>query len=129
MNILFITEIKPFPPNSGERIRSFHLIRSLLEFTDKLFLLSGNAPPDEEGYKKIVHYQFPDIYTSNRWKNLILLFKRDRTMVSSIKRLLETNHIDLVFLDYSFIGNYIRLFKERKIKIIYGTHNVQSKLN
>ena len=126
MNILFITEINPFPPNSGESIRSYHLINSLLEFTDKLYLISGSAPPDKEKYRKITYRQFPMIYSKNRWKNLICLFRRNRSLSRIMRDLIDSDQIDIVFLDYKFIGNYIKLFKDRPTKIIYGTHNVQS---
>lgn len=129
MNILFITQIEPFPPNSGERIRSYHLINSILEFTDKLFLVAGNGPPDESRYSKIGYHQIPKIYSGNRWKNLLLLFHRNRRLVKIIKDILKDHEINCVFLDYHFIGQYTGIFRKKGIRIIYGTHNVQSHLN
>ncbi len=129
MDILFITELAPFPPDRGERIRSYNLINSILEFADRLHLLSGSAPPGSDRYRKVTHHEFPEFYSKNRWMNLLLLFFRRRRFVKTLEALADSVHPDLVFLDYNFFGNYIRIFKKRGIRVLYGTHNVQSRLN
>lgn len=129
MNILFITEIAPFPPRSGERIRSVNLIHSILQFSDRLILIAGNEPPDEPGYEKVTFHQFPDLYSRSRWMNLGMIFWRERAFIRLINQIIERDAIDLVFLDYCFIGNYIKPFRRRKIPVIYGTHNIQSDLH
>lgn len=129
MNILFVTEIAPFPPNSGERIRSYNLINSILDFADELILVSDNAPPDEERYKNVTHIQFPKIYSKSRWVSLFQIFFRNRSFSTLLRGLMDDHQIDLVIMDYNFIGNYIKVFKRRGVKVIYGTHNVQSRLD
>jgi len=42
---------------------------------------------------------------------------------------LEEDKIDFVIIDYSFYGQYIKIFKQRNIPVIYGTHNAQAVLN
>lgn len=130
MKILFLTEIACFPPDAGEKLRSFNLIHSILEFCDSMILVSGNAPPNEPIYQKVKHFPFPpDYYSNNRWRNLLLLSGRNTTLENTLQRILDHEKIDVAFLDYYFLGNYISLFKKRNIKVIYGTHNVQPLLN
>lgn len=128
MNILFVTELAPFPPDKGERIRSYNLINSILEFTERLILVSGNAPPDQEKYRKVTHWQFPELYTKSRWMNLLLLFFRRKEFRDLLESVIDRHEVDLVMLDYKFLGNYIPIFKRRGIRVVYGTHNVQSRL-
>ncbi|MFO7977558.1 MAG: glycosyltransferase [Bacteroidales bacterium] len=130
MKILFLTQIACFPPDAGEKLRSFNLIHSILEFSDTLYLVSGNAPPREATYSKVKYFPFPSgYYSQNRWKDLSLLFRRNKDLEKAIRSILDTEPVELAFLDYYFLGNYISLFKERGIKVIYGTHNVQPALN
>lgn len=129
MNLLYITELKPFPPDRGERIRSYNLINSLLEISDRMILIAGNAPPVEDRYGKAQFIPLPRMSTKNRWINLLFLFFRNKSLLRIVKDILAENEIDQVFLDYNFLGHYIQFFKKRGIKVTYGTHNVQSYLN
>ena len=127
--MLFVTEISPFPPNSGERIRSNNLIRSAIKFCDTLFLIAGSAPPENIEFKKIVYVDYPILHKFGRWRNLASLVKKNKDLLSVFKNITDTHQIDLVWLDYNFLGQYIGFFKRRGIHVIYGTHNIQSKLN
>jgi len=129
MNILFVTELEPFPPDRGERIRSYNLIKSMLKFSSRLIMVAGNAPPVEQKYSHLRYLKFPGAYVRNRWVNLLLLFIRRKGMTTLLKEVVASESVDLVFIDYNFLGQYIRFFKKRGIKVIYGTHNVQSELN
>lgn len=130
MNILFLSEVDCFPPNAGEKLRCFNLIRSMQEFSDQLHLIIGNPPVDNGSYPKVRYYHFPSgYYSKNRWANLTNLFRQDRDLVKLLKAILDNEQIDIAFIDYNFLGNYINLFKKRNIRVIYGTHNVQSYLN
>lgn len=100
-----------------------------MDFADQLYLIAGNAPPEEEKYKNVRYRHCPEITTKNRWKNLLRLFQRMRDLTGIIEEFTDNQQIDLVFLDYNFLGNYIPLFKARNVKVIYGTHNIQSNLN
>jgi len=129
MNILFITELEPFPPNRGERIRSYNLINSILEFADNLILIAGNAPPKEKRYASIEYLKYPGKPTRNRWINLLYLFMRRRSFTRLLNGILSAHQINMVFIDFNFFGNYIQVFKNRGIRVTYGTHNIQSYLN
>jgi len=50
-------------------------------------------------------------------------------MVKLAVSIISEERINLVFLDYNFLGNYIRIFRRAGIRVAYGTHNVQSSLN
>ena len=131
MNILYISEIEPFLINTGERLRAKNLINSLTEFSDKVFAIVGNLPKrDQSVPENLFCYQMPLLFDQNRrWNNFIHLFKRNTELVTLIQKIIETEKIDIAFLDYNFIGNYIEIFNTNNIKVIYGTHNVQSRLN
>ncbi len=55
-------------------------------------------------------------------------FRKDPAFLEKIREVLDNNEIDLVFIDYMYYGQYIRFFRRRGLKVIYGTHNVQSRI-
>lgn len=48
MNILFLTHRFPYPPNRGDRIRSYHMLRYLSEHADVWLGTLSAQPPDKE---------------------------------------------------------------------------------
>jgi len=53
-------------------------------------------------------------------------FKRDKTVVGLIYNLLNTRELSAAILDYGFLGQYIDIFREAGVPVIYSTHNAQS---
>ena len=130
MNILFFTEISPFPINGGERIRSYGLLKSLSELGYKITAIITNSDNvDLANYKiKNVEYKEYKIPNKSKFDRITCLhyFKKDKQLVLLLNQIINDRKIDLAFLDYAFIGQYISFFKQKNIPVIYGTHNAQS---
>ncbi len=130
MNILFFTEISPFPIYGGERIRSYGLLKALSELGHNITAVIQNSDNvDLVSYKiKNVEYKEYNIPKNSIFNRIICLyyFKKNKHIISLFNEIICNQKIDLVFLDYSFIGQYISFFKQRNLPVIYGTHNAQS---
>jgi glycosyltransferase involved in cell wall biosynthesis len=133
MNLLFLTEIAPFPPNGGEKIRSYGLLKLMSELNITVHAIIGNAPTDKIEDKNIMGisfytFNFKRIYSRRRLTNYYRLFSRNKELVVLINNILQNNQIDIVYIDYLFYGQYIGFFRRKNIPVIYGTHNAQARL-
>ena len=133
MNILFITDIAPFPVYGGERLRTYGLLKVLTKIFDKVVAVTGttkNKSYSKAQFKSIDFYEFDfdTLLSQNRYINYLKKFRKDKKLCELLKKLLENNNIDIAYIDYHYYGQYINFFKSKGIPTIYGTHNVQSKL-
>ncbi len=134
MNVLFISEISPFPINGGERIRSYGLLKILNDIDHNVIAIVGNQDKiDFESYQSqlnlynIKFLEFP-LVEQNRYESYIHEFKKNKIIHKLFNEILSRESIDVVFLDYAFLGQYINTFKTLGIPVIYGTHNSQALL-
>ncbi|MDR1884364.1 MAG: glycosyltransferase [Prevotella sp.] len=132
LNILFYTQISPFPTNGGERIRSYGLIKALSEIGYNVFAIINN-----EDNINLRDYDLPNVtYIGHSPSKisffeklfLLFLFKKERNVINIFNNILSKEKINYAFLDYAFIGQYIDFFKLKKIPVILGTHNAQADL-
>jgi polysaccharide biosynthesis protein PslH len=133
MNILFLTEISPFPPNGGEKLRSYGLLKLLSEPKMQVHAITGSSPDktaDSAGFNNVKFYtfDFDRIKSDKRITGYARLFYCNKELVDLINRILQQNRIDVAIIDYLFYGQYIRLFRTKGIPVIYGTHNAQARL-
>ena len=139
MNLLFVTEIEPFPPSGGEKLRSFGLLKLLSELKLNVHAIIGNSSQNNSFYSDFKGISFHPFNFCYEWdydkirsigkiKWGLRRFIRDKELVSLIDNILLQNKIDVVFIDYYFYGQYIGIFRKRKIPVIYGTHNAQARL-
>lgn len=132
MNILFMTDVSPFPVNGGERIRSYGLIKALESFGN-VYAFVGNEDlvdlsTEESDSLAFMQYNRSKIL-NNKYLNFFLnYFYRSGNLFKRIDAVMHKVRIDIVFIDYGFLGQYITYFKEKDIPVIYGTHNAQSNL-
>ena len=132
MNILFMTDVSPFPVNGGERIRSYGLIKALESFGN-VYAFIGNEDlvdlhVEESGSLAFMQFNRSKIL-NNKYLNFFFnYFYRSGKLIKRIDAVMHKVRIDIVFIDYSFLGQYITYFKEKDIPVIYGTHNAQSNL-
>jgi polysaccharide biosynthesis protein PslH len=133
MNVLFITEITPFPLYGGERIRSHGLLKILETVFSRVVAVTGKSEIAIPGnhYKNIEFHEFDfkSILSKNKYVNCAKTFTRNKRLLEFIDGLLLNNKFDAVFVDYNFYGQYIPYFKSKGIPVIYGTHNVQSNIS
>ncbi|KGL64356.1 glycosyltransferase family 4 protein [Polaribacter sp. Hel1_85] len=132
MNILFFTELSPFPINGGERIRSYGLLKALSSIGVKVTAVIRNENDiDLKKYKiKNIDYISFDKPRVSAFNKLLFtnIYATDKNLLNLFKSLLKVNKYDLVFLDYLFSGRYVNFFKQKKFKVIIGTHNCESDL-
>ena len=133
MNILFITEISTFPINGGEKIRSYSLIKMLDNLFDNVnVILTNKNNSDINSFKKFYNLTNTNFleYKKTKKSKLDIILKylyKDKNLMSLIQSV-NLKEIDLVFLDYYFLGQYISFFQKINIPVIYGTHNAQALL-
>ena len=132
MNILFMTDVSPFPVNGGARIRSYGLIKALESFGN-VYAFVGNEDlvdlSTEESDCLTLMPSNRSKILNNKYLNFFLnYFYRSGKRIKRIDAVMHRAKIDIVFIDYCFLGQYITYFKEKDIPVIYGTHNAQSDL-
>ena len=133
MNLLFLSEIFPFPPNGGEKLRSFGLLRMMSELNLKVHAVTGNVPrnePEQKLFPGILFYPYDfaknkKLERVSRYRHL---FSHENDLVTLINNILHEHSIDIAFIDYHFYGQYINIFRKKNIPVIYGTHNAQAEL-
>ncbi|MRG43872.1 glycosyltransferase [Chitinophaga sp. SYP-B3965] len=129
MNILFFTHVSPFPQNGGERIRSYYLMKVLADLGHRVFAIICNVEKVKlkdyqiEGVEYFIHQVkvgMADRLTGRHH------FKANPSVLQIFENICNSTKIDLAFLDYGHLGQYIRYFRDRCIPVILGTHNAQA---
>jgi hypothetical protein len=130
MHILYFTRISTFPVIGGEKIRSYGLLKILSDLNYKVTAVIGKSygiiPIRNVGF---IEFDFDNIKSSNKYVGYYKMFRKNTKIINLFDEILANNNIDIAFLDYYFNGQYINYFKEKNIKVIYGTHNAEAKLN
>ena len=115
MRILLLTQIIPYPPDAGPRVKTWHVLRYLRERGHEVILASF-VRPEEEEYIPTVQAQCEAVFTvpiyRSKMGNVFYLFKsyitgrpylieRDdlRDMRLLIQRILATEQIDVIHAD------------------------------
>lgn len=126
-----MSQVVPFPPAGGEKIRSFGLLRclsgsghSVTAITPSLTDLTG-AARFLPGVTFLPYNFEPPSGLTGQFAGY---FRKDAKLAALVREQLAKEKYDLAFIDYFFLGQYISLFKHHGIPVIYGTHNAQSKL-
>jgi polysaccharide biosynthesis protein PslH len=133
MNLLFLTEIEPFPPNGGEKLRSYGILKLVSELGLTVHAITGKLPAASGVQKHLPGitfylFDFKQIKTDKRAKAYYHLFFLNKELCSLIDEITETNKIDIAFIDYYFYGQYVAYLHRKGIPVIYGTHNAQAML-
>jgi glycosyltransferase involved in cell wall biosynthesis len=115
MRILFLTQIIPYPPDAGPRVKTWHVLRYLAEQGHRLTLASF-VRPEEEQYIPIVREICQAVYTIpikrsrlrdvGYWLRSNLsgrpfLIERDDLgeMHALVKQIVETEKVDVIHAD------------------------------
>jgi glycosyltransferase involved in cell wall biosynthesis len=150
MNILFLVDIVPYPPNTGHKIRTFNIIKQLSE-KHNIYLLAFNQkiminnPEQMQSYEKELEKYCKEVHTfpipSDRNKfsyfyclgqNLLQLKPyrvnryQSKEYSEKILEILNLIKIDLVHLDKTEFFEYKKLFKD--IPAVSTNHNIESEL-
>lgn len=132
MNLLFITEICPFPVHGGERLRTYGLLKIFSELNYNTLAIIGKTDDRIKlpVFKNIrfQEFNFGNITPESRWLRLYTIFRKNKLLSSFLSVQILNHKPDIVYIDYKYYGQYIEFFKKHDIPVIYGTHNVQSSM-
>jgi sugar transferase (PEP-CTERM/EpsH1 system associated) len=121
MNILFISHRVPFPPNKGEKIRTFHQIQHLSELGHKIHLFSPYEDATELGYFETLRESLCSSVEATQLKNkatrLLTGFIKgqsmsvanfyDKTLQQKFDQFLSVNSVDAIICSASSVAEYI----------------------
>ncbi len=126
MNILFLAHRIPFPPNKGDKIRSFHLLQSLHE-KGQVFLGTLLDDPRDRQHVDILRERFASVFAVENFSKIkrylsagehlrnkpaSVGFFYDRSLQNWVDDVLSQKRIDLVFCFSSTMAEY--LFRSRE---------------
>jgi polysaccharide biosynthesis protein PslH len=129
MNILFLTQRVPEPPNKGDKIRSHHLARrlALRHSVHLAFLLDG---PEEEGsaraakgwaasaswrQRQPVESAWRSVWSAVRGRPMSSGFFRSRALANDVTRLLKREKFDVAVSYCSSMAPYLEGFRGPKV--------------
>lgn len=128
-NILYLVHRLPFPPNKGDKVRSYHLLKHLLS-KHRVFLGTFVDTAEDQAYVDIVRRFCPDSYIERlhpfvqKFFSLIGFFKNEALTLHYYKKAglqawvnktLEENSIDAIVIFSSSMAQYVPL--KSKVKI------------
>ncbi|HID51998.1 MAG TPA: glycosyltransferase [Anaerolineae bacterium] len=143
MRILLLTQILPYPPNAGPRVKTWHVLRYLAHQGHEVTLVTY-LRPEEEPYVDTVRELCTAVHTvpihRANVKNLFYLLKSNLTgrpflierddlppMRQLVRRLLETEPFDIVHADQltmtQFALDVDRLPEGERPYTIFDAHN------
>ncbi|HYX05719.1 MAG TPA: glycosyltransferase [Bacteroidales bacterium] len=130
---MFYTELSPFPYNRGERIRSYGILKALSLIGHSVTAVIGNKDNVRlennrlENVEYIIHNYEKNMepVKFNRYK---AYFFRKRDLIRLFTQIIEDKNPSVAFIDYNYFGEFIPWFKQKGLKVIYGTHNAQALL-
>jgi hypothetical protein len=131
MKLLFITEIAPYPPFGGEKIRTMGLLNLFEYLALNTFAIIGKTETEtwKNNFKKITFQNFFfNRAEKSRWGEAFAIFKKDKKLTEVIMQVTNEFNPDVVYIDYYFYGQYIEMFKKMNIPVLFGTHNAQAGL-
>ena len=121
MNILILSHRVPFPPNKGEKIRTFHQIKYLSELDHQLHLFSPFEDPSELAYFAALDETLCQSVVATPLKNKAIrlltgLIKGqpmsvanfyDKTLQQKFDQFLADNSVDVIICSASSMAEYI----------------------
>lgn len=130
VRLLFVTELRVWPPYGGERIQAYHVIDSLSQHFDLAVLApwpSADCPLLDQ-----VHswHDLPDVATSF-WRRVAdsrFVVVQRRSWRCLLERLLLELRPQVVWFNYGHWGHYAGLVRQHGVRVVQQTHNAQSRL-
>ena len=120
-NILYLVHRLPFPPNKGDKVRSYHLLKHLAA-RHKVFLGTFVDDPDDEKHVATVRAMCADLFVSRLnprmarlrslrglidGRPLSLAYYADRAMSDWVAKITGAQHIDATMAFSSAMGQYV----------------------
>jgi hypothetical protein len=129
VKVLFLTSISPFPIRGGEKLRSYALLKMLSNIGAKVTAIindSKNIP--EIPNIRFIEFPFDQYQSKHLHAYLLSIIIKNKHLSILLDNLTSREKYDVAIIDYHYYGQYIQFFKNKGLKVIYGTHNAQAKL-
>jgi len=142
MNILFLTQILPYPPDSGPKVKTWHVLKYLSQQGYRIILASFIRPEEEphiETVKKVCYQvhrvpikrsRLADIgyLLRSQVSRRPFLIERDdiHAMRTLVSRIVETEHIDVIHADQLTMTQFALPFAhqpENRPALVFHAHN------
>ncbi len=122
-NLLYLVHRLPFPPNKGDKVRSYHLLKHLAA-RHRVFLGTFVDDPEDEAYVETVRSLCAELHVarlaprtaklrslSGLWRNeaLSLGYYRDQGLAHWCRHLAKRHHIDATVVFSSSMAQYAEL--------------------
>ncbi|MDR3453997.1 MAG: TIGR03087 family PEP-CTERM/XrtA system glycosyltransferase [Rhodoferax sp.] len=120
-NLLYLVHRLPYPPNKGDKVRSYHLLKHLSQ-THRVFLGTFVDDPADEAYMDTVRAICPDLHAVRlnpriaRLRSLTgllthqalgLRYYRNADLQAWVNQTLETNKMDATIIFSSVMAQYV----------------------
>jgi polysaccharide biosynthesis protein PslH len=142
MHILFLTQILPYPPASGPKVKTWHVLRYLSEHGHRITLASFVRPeelPYIEDVKKVCAAVYPipvhrsrvsDMYylLRSQFTGRPFLVERDdlKEMRSLVNRIVDSESVDVIHADQLTMTQFgfpLHVPEARKPSLVFDAHN------
>ena len=149
MKILFLTNLYPYPLNSGGAIHSHTILKALSEMGCNIDLLCFKEKNNDitegiNGISSAIFIPHKIITADNKMSMMLkcfaslfmtepfVVFKfRSKLMKKELKRRLLSNNYDFIYIDHFNLGVYYRTIKKyisQNVPIILNEHNCEYKI-
>lgn len=120
-NLLYLVHRLPFPPNKGDKVRSYHLLKHLTA-NHRVFLGTFVDDPDDEQHIETLRAMCPDLYVARlhpRWAKLRsmtallsnealgLHYYRNAGLQEWVNRVMAEHAIDTAVIFSSVMAQYV----------------------
>lgn len=120
-NILYLVHRLPYPPNKGDKVRSYHLLKHLVK-QHRVFLGTFIDDPEDEQHLETLRSLCTDLHVANlnpRYAKirslggllavepLTLRYYRDSSMRSWVEKTCKRHHIDAAVVFSSAMAQYV----------------------
>jgi sugar transferase (PEP-CTERM/EpsH1 system associated) len=120
-NLLYLVHRLPYPPNKGDKVRSYHLLKHLTA-SHRVFLGTFVDDPDDEQHIETLRAMCPDLHVARlhpRWAKLRsvtallsgdamgLHFYRNPDLQDWVDRVMAENTIDMAVIFSSVMAQYV----------------------
>jgi glycosyltransferase involved in cell wall biosynthesis len=141
MHILFLTQILPYPPDSGPRVKTWHVLKYLAQRGHTITLISFIRPEEEPflgDVRAVCHEVITVPINRSRMKDagylirsqitrLPFLVERDDStlMRSMVQKVVASEHVDVIHADQLTMAQFALPYRngQGKPALIFDAHN------
>jgi len=138
LNILFLTHVYPYPPDSGGLIFTYNAIKHEFENGNNVTIITFNNKSIETPLDQIADVHIIHKDTRNRFVGMLVnLFSSipynsskyvSEEIPSLIKKIVETKGIDIIYIDHLHMAIYSNFIKRQwpNMPLIFRSQNVET---